>query len=103
MFHISTQNIEGGAVLTSPHKLCFEQKYAKIMYAPVSSSFTMKKWGLRGSKLYKYVFVIIYAHSGKYSEDCARIASKIWTALEQICSQISHCGNEAKFFIFTLS
>ena len=26
------------------------------MYTPVNPSFTIQKWGLRGSKLYRYVF-----------------------------------------------
>ena len=28
------------------------------MYTPVNPSFTIYKWGLRGSKLYRYVFVM---------------------------------------------
>ena len=36
----------------------FEQKYKKIMYTPVNPSFTIQKWGLRGSTLYRYVFVM---------------------------------------------
>ena len=28
------------------------------MYTPVNPSFTIEKWGLRGSKLYRHVFVI---------------------------------------------
>ena len=28
------------------------------MYTPVNPSFTIQKWGLRGSKLYRYVFVM---------------------------------------------
>ena len=43
IFHISTQNIDCGDV--------FEQKW-EIMYTPVNPSFTIQKWGLRGSKLY---------------------------------------------------
>ena len=31
----------------------------KIMYTPVNPSFTIQKWGLRGSKLYRYVFVTV--------------------------------------------
>ena len=30
----------------------------KIMYTPANPSFTIKKWGLRGSKLYRHVFVM---------------------------------------------
>ena len=28
------------------------------MYTPVNPSFTMEKWGIRGSILYRYVYVI---------------------------------------------
>ena len=28
------------------------------MYTPVNPSFTISKWGLRGSKLYRHVFVM---------------------------------------------
>ena len=31
----------------------------KIMYTPVNPNFTIQKWSLRGSKLYRYVFVMI--------------------------------------------
>ena len=30
------------------------------MYTPANPSFTMLKWGLRGSKLYRYVFVMAF-------------------------------------------
>ena len=46
------------AVLTSIHNLCFWAEIRKIMYTPVNPSFTIQKWGLRGSKLYRYVFVM---------------------------------------------
>ena len=42
----------------STHNLCFSAKIRKIMYTPVNSSFTRQKWGLRGSKLYRHVFVM---------------------------------------------
>ena len=29
------------------------------MYTPVNPSFTIKKWSLRGSELYRHVFVMI--------------------------------------------
>ena len=39
--------------------LCFWAEIRKIMYTPVNPSFTTKKkWGLRGWKLYRYVFVM---------------------------------------------
>ena len=70
MFHISAQNIDceyslekpqrGGAeaVLTSTHNLCFWAEIQKIMYTSANPSFTIWKWGLRGSKLYRHVFVM---------------------------------------------
>ena len=33
------------------------------MYIPVNPSFTTLKWGLRGSKLYRHVFVMCFAPS----------------------------------------
>ena len=36
----------------------FWAEIRKIMYTPVNPSFTIKKWGLRGSKLYRHVFVM---------------------------------------------
>ena len=41
------------------HNLCFSAEIKKITYTPVNPSFTIQKWGLRGSKLYRHVFVII--------------------------------------------
>ena len=46
------------AVLTSTHNLCFWAEIRKIMYTPVNPSFTIQKWGLRRSKLYRHVFVM---------------------------------------------
>ena len=34
-------------------------KIRKLMYTPVNPSFTISKWGLRESKLYRHVFVMI--------------------------------------------
>ena len=36
----------------------FWAEIRKITYTPVNPSFTTKKWGLRGSKLYRHVFVM---------------------------------------------
>ena len=82
-FHISAQNIDCGYSLEPPrrggsqwlwyslepprrggsneyHNLCFSAEIRKIMYTPVNPSFTtcIWKWGLRGSKLYRYVYVM---------------------------------------------
>ena len=42
----------------STHTLCFRAEIIKIMYTPVNPSFTIYKWSLRGTKLYRYVFVM---------------------------------------------
>ena len=42
----------------STHNLIFQAKIRKIMYTPVNPSFTIKKWGLRESKLYRHVFIM---------------------------------------------
>ena len=47
------------AVLTSTHNLCFWTKIRKTMCTPVNPSFTIYKWGLRVSKLYRHVFVML--------------------------------------------
>ena len=54
------------AVLTSTHNLCFWAEIRKIMYAPVNLSFTILKWGLSGSKLYRCVFVMLIILSRTY-------------------------------------
>ena len=72
IFHISAQNLDceyslelpQKAVLTSTHNLCFWTEIRKIMYTPVNPSFTIQKWGLRESKLYRHVFVMCWM-SGK--------------------------------------
>ena len=46
------------AVLTGTYNICFQAKIRKIMYTHVNPSFTISKWGLRGSKLYRRVFVM---------------------------------------------
>ena len=40
----------------STHNLFFSKR-RKIMYTPVNPSFTIEKWGLRESTLYRHVFV----------------------------------------------
>ena len=66
-FQISAQNIDCGYSLEPPrrggsneyHSLCVWAEIRKIMYTPVNPSYTKQKWGLRGSKLYKCVFVTV--------------------------------------------
>ena len=80
IFHISAQNIDCGYSLEPPRRggsdcgyslepprrggsneyphSMFLSRNKKIMYTPVNPSFTVQKWGLRGSKLYRHVFVI---------------------------------------------
>ena len=66
IFHIFAQNIDCGYSLEPPQRdrsneypqSMFWAEIRKIMYTPVNPSFTKKKWGLRGSKLYRRVFVM---------------------------------------------
>ena len=66
IFLISAQNIDRGYSLEPPRQggsneyqqSMFSSKMRKIMYTPVNPSFTIKKWGLMGSKLYRRVFVM---------------------------------------------
>ena len=68
IFHISAQNIDCGYSLEPPRRggsneypqSMFLEEIRKIMYIPVNPSFTIQKRGLRGSKLYRYVFVMAY-------------------------------------------
>ena len=69
IFPISAQNIDCGYLSEPPRRgssngypqFMFLAKVRKIMYTPVNPSFTIQKWGLRGSKLYRHVFVMIQA------------------------------------------
>ena len=64
IFSISAQNTDCGysfehldeAVLASTHNLWFLSRNKKN--TPVNPSFTVQNWSLRGSKLYKSVFMI---------------------------------------------
>ena len=38
------------------------------MYTPVNPSFTIQKWGLRGSELYRRVFVVRMLYSDKFMD-----------------------------------
>ena len=70
IFHISALNIDCGYSLEPPQRggsneypQCFQakkkkKKKRKIMYTSVTSIFTIQKWGLRGSELYRRVFVM---------------------------------------------
>ena len=57
-FHISAKNIDCGYSLEPPRQSMFWLEIRKIMHTPVNPTFTIWKWGLRGSELYRYVFVM---------------------------------------------
>ena len=66
IFHISAQNIDCWYSLEPPRRggsnvylqsMSFS-KIRKIMYAPVNPNFIIYKWGLRGSRLCRRVFVM---------------------------------------------
>ena len=63
-FHISAQAIECGYLLEPPRwggsneypqSMFLSRKKNNVYSAPVNPSFTIQKWGLRGSKLYRHV------------------------------------------------
>ena len=64
IFHISAQNIDCGYSLEPPRQggpneypqFMVLVEIRKIMYSPLNPSFTIQKWNLRGSKLYRRVF-----------------------------------------------
>ena len=66
IFHISAQNIDCGYSLEPPRRggsneypqSMFLADMRPIMYTPVNPSFTIQKWGFRGSTLYRHVFVM---------------------------------------------
>ena len=66
IFYISAQNKDYGYSLELPRRggsneypqSMFWGEIRKIMYTPVNPSLTIWKWGLRGSKLYRRVFVM---------------------------------------------
>ena len=72
IFHISAQNIDCGYSLEPPRRggsngypqSLFWAEIRKIMYTPVNPSFIIQRWGLRGSKLYRYVFVMLIRQGG---------------------------------------
>ena len=67
IFHIPAQNIDCGCSLelsqwgssNEYQQSMLFSKIRKIMYTPKNPSFTIKKWGFRGSKLYSCVFVMV--------------------------------------------
>ena len=68
IFHISAQNIECGDSLEPPcqggsneyPQSMFSAEIKQIMYTPENRSFTILKWGLVESKLYRHVFVMYF-------------------------------------------
>ena len=75
IFHMSAQNIDREYSLEPPLRggsneypqSIFVSRNKKIIYTPVNPSFTIWKWGLRGSTLYRHVFVMSrYDQAGKY-------------------------------------
>ena len=66
IFHIPAQNIDREYSLEPPRR-GGSYEYPQSMFLsrnkkkkiPVNPSFSLKKWGLRGSKLYRHVFVMV--------------------------------------------
>ena len=62
---ISLPKTESKGDLTCTHNLCFWAEIRKIIIFiyPCKPQFYYIKWGLRGSKLYRYVFVMIHGNT----------------------------------------
>ena len=66
IFHMSAQNIDCWYSLEPPRRggsneyqqSMFLSRNKKLIYTPVNPSFTIWKWGLRGSTLYWHVFMM---------------------------------------------
>ena len=77
IFSYFCSNIDCGYSLEPPRRggsneypqSMFWSEIRKLMYTPVNPSFTILKWDLRGSKLYRYVFVMW----GPFSHDRAHM------------------------------
>ena len=75
IFHISAQKLDCEYSLKPPRRggsneypqSMFCAEIRKIMYTPVNPCFTVWKWGLRGSKLYRHVFVMYIPIWEKFS------------------------------------
>ena len=74
IFHISAQNIDCGYSLEPPHQgssneypqsMFFSRNKKNNVY-PCKPKFYYIKWGLRGSKLYRYVFVMNSVGNGEW-------------------------------------
>ena len=81
IFHISAQNIDCGYSLEPSRRLWYSlepprrggcNEYPQSMFLsrnkknnvyPCKPQFYYKKWGLRGSKLYRYVFLMVWSGS----------------------------------------
>ena len=73
-FYISAQNIHCGYLLEPPGRggsneypqSMFLTGIRKLMYTHVNPKFTVSKWDLTGSKLYRRVFVVYYFYFQKH-------------------------------------
>ena len=72
IFHFSARNIDCGYALEPPHR-GGSNKYPQSMFLsrnkknnvyPCKPQFYYKKWGLRGSKLYRHVFLMASGYEG---------------------------------------
>ena len=69
IFHMSAQNIDCGYSLEPPRRggsneypqSMFLSRNKEIIYTPVNPSFTISRWGLKGSVLHRHVFVMTAA------------------------------------------
>ena len=107
ILHISAQNIECGYSLEPPRRggsneysqsMFSFSKIRKIMYIPVNASLTILKWGLRGSKVYRSVFVTVFPTTTNVVRNCGTIICPVCyysylnvDKMRMLCLNIDRC------------
>ena len=80
------------------HNLFLWAEIRTIIYIPVNPSFTVSKWGLRGSTLYRHVVVMIccYARQLRIRHTTPANASFRITSLHRLCRKAIHYKKKKK-------
>ena len=72
-------------------------KIRKIMYTPVNPSFTIKKWGWRGSNLYRHVFVM-WLFCGGFSDK-----QYLYKRTTKVLTRLRGCAGSPESSLFAYS
>ena len=99
--HDSAQNIDCGYSLEPPRRggsneypqSMFWTEIRKIMYTPVNPSFTIQKWGLKGSKLYRHVFAILLSWNDMHVSRADKSVKKSRTGCPKLVAMHIHVSS----------